>query len=486
MEHLLRMNFHDLQLEILLAVLGLGVLVLEALRPVKNVRALGIGLAALVGGLCWYSFTMQPAAPILGGLYHADAFAIFFQRLFLATTALVLLLAAEFSQRFRAGAAEFYVIVLFTSVGMMFTAAVDDFILMFVALELVTVGFYVLVSYLRGESLVLEAGLKYLLFGALASGVLVYGIAYVFGTTGSTRFDAVRGVLSTPGAISPALGFGLILTLAGLCFKIAAVPAQMWAPDVYQGAPTPTTAFLATGSKAAGFALLTRVLFTCFLPARPMWAMLILALAAISLLWGNLGAIAQTNLKRIFGYSSIAQAGYLLIGIAAVSKIGAAAVLFYIAQYTFTNLCAFFALVAVSNAGGTGDLDSLNGLHRRSPFLALALAIPMISLAGVPPTSGFFGKFMLFYAAIESGIHDPTMIALVLIACIGVIISLYFYFKIIKAAYFEDQPDATPIQVSAALRIGIIICLAAIIAFGVYPAPLWNAAQVAAASLGLP
>lgn len=481
------MNFHDIQLPTLLAILGLVVLVLEALRPAHCVRGLGIALAGLVGGLFCYSLTLTPsAAASMGGMYHLDAFALFFQRLFLAITALVLLMGAEFSHRFRAGAAEFFVIVLFSAVGMLFCAAVKDFILLFVALELVTVGFYVLVSYLRSDSRVLEAGMKYLVFGALASGVLVYGLAYVFGTTGSTRFEAVRDAIAA-GPISGALGFGIILTIVGLCFKIAAVPAQMWAPDVYQGAPTPTTAFLATGSKAAGFALLTRVLFTCFLPARPMWAALILALAALSLLWGNLGAIAQTNLKRIFGYSSIAHAGYLLIGIAAISATGAAAVLFYLVQYAFTTLCAFLVLVAVKNSNeDAGELDSLNGLHRRSPFLAASLALSMISLAGVPPMSGFFAKFMLFYAAIEHGIADATLLALVLIACVGVVISLYVYFKVIRAAYFEESTATQPIHLSAALRIGIIICLIVMIVAGVYPAPLWNTATAAASALGLP
>lgn len=481
------MNLHDLQLELLLAGLGLVVLVLESLRPVQCVRGLGIALAALVGAVFYHSLSIHPAAaPSLGGMYHLDAFALFFQRLFLAVTALVLLIGAEFSRHHRAGAAEFYVIVLFSAVGLLFCAAVTDFILLFVALELVTVGSYVLVGYLRHDSPALEAGMKYLIFGALASGVLVYGLAYVFGTTGSTRFADVAAVLATPGGLTMALGFGMLLTLAGLCFKIAAVPAQMWAPDVYQGAPTPTTAFLATGSKAAGFALLTRVLFTCFLPARPLWAALIMVLAAVSLLWGNLGAIAQTNLKRIFGYSSIAHAGYLLIGLAAVTEVGAAAVLFYLAQYALANLCAFLALVAVGNATEAGDLDSLRGLHRRSPLLAAALALPMISLAGVPPTAGFFGKFMLFYAAVEQGFANPWLIGLVLVACLGVLVSLYYYFKVIRAAYFEDQPDAAPIVLPAALRVGLWIGLAGIVVPGVWPKPLWEAAVHAAAALGLP
>lgn len=481
------MNFHDLQIEILLAVLGLVVLVLEAIRPIQCVRGLGIGLAALVGGLFYHSLSLQPeAAPILGGLYKLDGFAIFFQRLFLAITALVLLIGAEFSHRNRAGAAEFYVVTLFASVGMMFCAAVDDFILLFVALELMTVAFYVLVGYLRHDGLALESAMKYLLFGALASGVMVYGIAYVFGTTGSTKFDAIAAAIAGATGEHKALEFGMLLTLAGLFFKISAFPAQMWTPDVYQGAPTPTTAYLATGSKAAGFALLMRVLYTAFEPAQNLWVMLVVVLAGISLLYGNLGAIAQTNLKRLFGYSSIAHAGYLLIGIAACSTIGIAAVMFYLAQYAFTNLCAFLAIVAISNATESADISAVNGLHKRSPLLAAALALPMLSLAGVPPLSGFFGKFMLFYAAIDRGLQTPAMIVLVAVACVGVVVSLYYYFKVIRAAYFEDAPDAAPIHVPDTMRIAILACLAILLILGVYPRPLWQVAELAAKALGLP
>lgn len=481
------MNFHDFQVEILLALLGLVVLVLEALRPVQCVRGLGIGLAAMVGVLFYHSFSLQPAdAPLLGGLYKLDGLALFFQRLFLAVTALVLLLGAEFSHRNRAGAAEFYVVTLFAAVGMVFCSAVNDFILLFVALELMTVAFYVLVGYLRHEGLALESAMKYLLFGALASGVMVYGIAYVFGTTGSTKFDAIAAAIAGSTGEHKALEFGMLLTLAGLFFKISAFPAQMWTPDVYQGAPTPTTAFLATGSKAAGFALLLRVLFTAFAPAQGLWTMLIVVLAGVSLLYGNLGAIGQTNLKRLLGYSSIAHAGYLLIGIAACSAVGAAAVLFYLAQYAFANLCAFLAIVAISNAAGTADLPAVHGLHRRSPLLAAALALPMLSLAGVPPLSGFFAKFMLFYAAVDRGLQSPAMIALLAVACVGVVVSLYYYFKVIRAAYLEEAPDGAPIHLPAALRLSILACMAAIVLLGICPRPLFEAAQVAAQSLGLP
>lgn len=481
------MIWHSLQFEVLLAVLGLGVLVLEAVRPISYVRCLGLGLASLVALLLFHSFEIVPAAePILKGMYHLDAMALFLQRLFLALTAFVLVIGAEYSVRHPDGAAEFYVVTLFTAVGMLVCAAVDDFILLFVAVELVTVGFYVLVAYLRHESSSLEAGLKYLLFGGLASGVMVYGIAYVFGTTGATRFDAVAAALQAPDSMSMALGFGMLLTLVGLCFKIAAVPAQMWAPDVYQGAPTPTTAFLAVASKVAGFALLLRVLGHCFLPAQHLWAGLIAVLAGLSLLYGNLGAIGQTNLKRLMGYSSIAHAGYLLIGIAVVTTAGAAAVLFYLTQYALSGLCIFLVIVALEQAGVGAEIESLQGLHRRSPLLAAGLALPLLSLAGVPPLSGFFGKFMIFVAALQKGAWDPMLLALVLIACVGVLVSLYVYFRVIQVAYFEDRPEAQPLPVHPTVRVALILGLLLIVGLGVYPAPLWEAAKTAAAAIGLP
>ena len=314
----------------------------------------------------------------------------------------------------------------------------------------------------------------------------MYGIAYIFGTTGTTNFDKLAQILTMhAGTPAPALVLGMLLVLTGLGFKIASVPFQIWAPDVYQGAPTPVTAFLAVGSKAAGFALLLRVLFAGLLPVQSLWASLLLVLSAATLLYGNLGAIPQRNIKRLLGYSSIGHAGYMLMGIAAVNALGAGAVLFYLGQYAFTVLCAFLAIVAVTNATGSDEIPSFSGLGRRSPILGLALFLAMMSLAGIPPLSGFFGKFQLFAAVIERARTDWHYYVLAGIGAVAVVISLYFYLGVGKAIYLQEAEDASPIAVSKPMRAALYVCMIAMIGLGIFQRPLVDAAIRAANVFGL-
>jgi NADH-quinone oxidoreductase subunit N len=358
---------------------------------------------------------------------------------------------------------------------------VNDFVLLFVALELVTITFYVLASYLRRQVASLEAGTKYLVLGALSSGFTVYGIAYIFGTTGTTNFDKLSSQLSAlSGQPATAFTLGMLLVLTGLGFKIASVPFQIWAPDVYQGAPTPVTAFLAVGSKAAGFALLLRVLFAGLLPVQATWTGLLLVLSAATLLYGNLGAIPQRNIKRLLGYSSIGHAGYMLMGLAAGNALGAGAVLFYLGQYAFTNLCAFLAIVAITGATGSDEIPTFSGLGRRSPILGLALFLALMSLAGVPPLSGFFGKFQLFAAVIERARYDWHYYVLAGIGAAAVVISLYFYLNVGRAIYMQEAGDATPICVSTPMRVALYVCMAGMIGLGIFQRPLVDAAVKAA------
>jgi NADH-quinone oxidoreductase subunit N len=415
------------------------------------------------------------------GMYRFDAFALYFKRLFLLALAFVLVMAAEFSPRIESGMAEFYALLMFCATGMLLIASVNDFVLLFVALELVTITFYILASYLRRQVTSLEAGTKYLILGALSSGFTVYGIAYIFGTTGTTNFDTLSSQLSAiSGQSTMAFTFGMLLVLTGLGFKIASVPFQIWAPDVYQGAPTPVTAFLAVGSKAAGFALLLRVLYAGLLPVSGVWATLLLVLSAATLLYGNLGAIPQRNIKRLLGYSSIGHAGYMLMGIAAVNALGVGAVLFYLGQYAFTNLCAFLAIVAATAATGSDKISSFSGLGKRSPILGLALFLSMMSLAGVPPLSGFFGKFQLFAAVIERARYDWHYYVLAGIGAVAVVISLYFYLGIGRAIYLQEAEDPTPIPVSPAMRLALYACMLAMIGIGIFQRPLVDAAIKAA------
>ena len=481
------MALYPIQFECFVAGLAVLTLLGDAFKPSPDKRRLGYVLAAVVGLLLLYSFTWGVQVQdqtFFHGMYRFDAFALFFKRLFLLVLMFVLVMAAEFSPRIESGVAEFYALILLCGTGMLLTASVNDFILLFVSLELVTISFYVLVSYLRRQLPSLEAGTKYLVLGALSSGFNVYGIAYIFGTMGTTNFDKLSAQLSTLHAPpSAAFTFGLLLVLTGLGFKISSFPFQIWTPDVYQGAPTPVTAFLAVGSKTAGFALLLRVLFAGLLPVQSVWVNLLIVLASASLLYGNLGAIPQRNIKRLLGYSSIGHAGYMLMGVAAVNSIGAGAVLFYLGQYAFTNLCAFLAIVAVSNVTGSNEISSFSGLGKRSPILGAALFIAMLSLAGIPPLSGFFGKFYLFMAVITRAATDWHYYVLAGIGAVAVVISLYFYLGVAKAIYMqepEDPANAGPIPVSKPLRIALYVCMAAIIGLGIFQRPLVEAAIHAA------
>jgi NADH-quinone oxidoreductase subunit N len=470
------MSLYAAQLECLLAILGIGTLLTDALRPAASRRRLGYTLAVLVGITLLYSFTLRPLnETFFHGMYRLDTFALFFKRLFLLATAFVLLMGAEFAERFETGVAEFYALVLLCATGMLVIASVNDFILLFVALELVTITFYILTSFLRRQVQSLEAGTKYLILGALSSGFTVYGIAYIFGTTGTTNFDTLAGLLKN-GVPGSAFTLGMLLVLTGLGFKIASVPFQIWAPDVYQGAPTPVTAFLAVGSKAAGFALLLRVMFAGLLPVRGVWMPVLLVLSAATLIYGNLGAISQRNIKRLLGYSSIGHAGYMLMGVAAANQLGSEAVMFYLAQYAFTNLCAFLVIVAV----GREQIAEFAGLGKRSPILGVALLMAMASLAGIPPLSGFFGKFQLFAAVVQAAQADGRYYVLAFIGAAAVVVSLYYYFNVVRAVYMETGNEIAPIPVSLPVRGGLYVCMMAMIGLGIYQRPLVDAAKMAA------
>jgi NADH-quinone oxidoreductase subunit N len=473
-------SLYATQLECLLALLAIGTLLTDAFWPAGDKRKLGYVLAALVTAALATSFLMPTLRePLFHGMYRLDAFALFFKRLFLLATAFVLLMSAG---TFESGQAEFYALVLLCATGMLVIASVNDFILLFIALELVTITFYVLTSFLRRQLGSLEAGTKYLILGALSSGFTVYGIAYIFGTTGTTNFDKLAEIMGPQaGTLAPPFILGLLLVLTGLGFKIAAVPFQIWAPDVYQGAPTPVTAFLAVGSKAAGFALLLRVMLAGLLPVRAVWMPVLLVLAAATLVYGNLGAISQRNLKRLMGYSSIGHAGYMLMGIAAANQLGPQAVMFYLGQYAFTVLCAFLVIVAV----GREEIPEFAGLGKRSPILGVALFLSMASLAGIPPLSGFFGKFQLFAAVIEAARTNWHYYVLAGIGAGAVVVSLYYYFNVGRAIYIEEAKDNSPIPVSLPVRVGLYACMVAMIGLGIYQRPLVDAATTAAMVFGL-
>lgn len=469
------MDLYSIQLEVLLVLLGALALVARAVRPGLNPRWLGGALAVAVGGLFLYSFTLSPAAaPAFRGLCRLDPAALFFKRLLLGGTVIALVVAMEFPA-LRSAAVECFALMLFAAAGMLLLASVNDFVLLFVALELVTICFFAMTSLLRKDPAGLEAGMKYLIMGALSASLTIYGIAYIYGATGQTQFDGVRMAMSNGAAA--AYRFGFLLVLIGIGFKAAMVPLQVWAPDVYQGGPTPAVAFLASGSKVAGFVLLLRLAAAGLVPAEGGWLILLVWLAGITLLYGTLGALGQTDLKRLLGYSSIAHAGYLLMGLAVGTPVGRTAMSCYLAQYMFTVLAAFLVVSVIGTAAGSTDGRGLAGLHRRSPFAAFALFLAMMSLAGVPPLSGAVAKFLVLLEVMRLGASNGAYYVLAGVGAASVVISLAFYFSVLRAALLAPDNGAARIELSVPTRLALTVCVIVMIGLGVWPAPLLQAAS---------
>lgn len=479
-------------LELAVLALGLGLLLIDLWTAPERKRFLGYGAAAALGLVLVYSFVRfgdgEPQYAF-GGSYVMDGMALFFKRFFLVAAVIVLIMSVEFSDRILAGVTEYYALIVFALSGMMFAASANDFMMLFVSVELVTVTFYVLISFQRSRLPSLEAGIKYLILGALSTAFTVYGIALVFGTSGTMKFTELTNLQSTLASNNLFLA-GLLLVVIGLGFKIAAFPVQIWAPDVYQGSPAPTAAFLAVGSKATGFVLLLRVLFSAVPEVTAQWTQLLIVMSAVTILYGNLCAIPQRNVKRLLGYSSIAQAGYLLLGVAAMagnvrnSSAGGSAVLYYLSGYLFTILAAFTVITLVLRRIDVEDLSGLAGLGQRSPLLAAAMTLAMVSLAGIPPLAGFFGKFLLFKAALEQGAHNHAYYWLVGIAIAGVVISIWYYFGVIRAIYWSRDPfDLSPIFISLPIRLALGVCIIGMLLLGLFPAPMVNATEKAAKAL---
>jgi NADH-quinone oxidoreductase subunit N len=463
-----------------IAVLVLGILVLMVESFFERVAKERLAFAAIIGlaAILLASFHLAPveAHSQTAGFwqfYTADALAIFFKRFSLLTTIIVLIMMIDYAPVVRhfmpanakqTGLGEFFALPIFTCAGLMYMASAIDFIMIFVSLELVTISFYVLVSFTRRNPLTLEAGVKYLVLSALSTGFLLYGITWIFGATGETNLQGISAALIAAGVEEGPALFGMVLVLVGLGFKIAAVPFQIYVPDVYQGAPTPVTAFLSVGSKAAGFVVLLRVLQPFMM--MPQVERLLVAIALATLLYGNLAALPQGNLKRLLAYSSIAHAGYLLVAIVCLDG---RAVTFYLVGYLLMTLLSFAVLIVVARQTGE-EIADFDGLGKRSPFLAFAMLIAMASLAGVPLTVGFFGKFLVFVTAIA---HHQT--ALVVVGAFTVACGFYYYLKVIRAMYWNSARTTERIPVSGLSRLTMTALMIAIIWLGVYPQPILKA-----------
>jgi NADH-quinone oxidoreductase subunit N len=483
------MNASLMTLEVCVMALGVVLMLADFWMPAERKKFAGYAAVAALAGLLVVSLSGHGTCSLSGtafnGMFIEDALAVFFKRFFIVAAILVLFMSVEFSDRIAAGIGEYYSLIVFALAGMLFAASANDFTMLFVSIELITITFYVLTSFQRGRLVSLEAGVKYLILGALSSAFLVFGIALVWGTTGKLNFNDL-GQVSAQFLDNKIFLLGVLFVLVGLGFKIAAFPFQIWAPDVYQGAPTPTTAFLAVGSKAAGFVLLLRVLFTAFPEVTKHWANLLIVISGITILYGNLCALPQRNLKRLLGYSSIAHAGYLLLGVAALSASGQAALLYYLAGYLFTVIAAFTVICLVMRHLESEDISSLAGLNKRSPLLAATMTLAMVSLAGIPPLAGFFGKFLLLKAVIQqaqaTGNHAYYCLAFT--ALVGVVISLYYYFGVVRAIYWSrDATGLSLIELSTPIKLSICVCIAGMFWLGVFPNALVNFAALAVQAL---
>ncbi|MDP7012246.1 MAG: NADH-quinone oxidoreductase subunit N [Verrucomicrobiota bacterium] len=488
------MNLPLISLEIGVAIIGVLVLLADLWTPKERKRQLGwfvvLGLAVLFGfGL--KNIADPSPAQILG--YKKDSLTIFFQGFFVMAGILVTLLTISYANRIRSAISEMYALTCFALTGMLFTAAATSFVMLFVAVELITITFYVLTSFERNRLRSLEAGVKYLILGAAASAIMVFGIALIYGSTGTMEFSDINQKLKADGYQHLMLfELGMLLLLGGLAFKVAAVPFQLWAPDVYQGAPTPVTAFLATGSKTAGFVLLLRVLHEVSPDILDeSWLRQLLAIiAGATILYGSLCALRQRNLKRLLGYSGIASAGYALLGVVALNSVGTQAVLFYLVGYTFAVLAAFTVIAMVTEKADDEDISVLANLHQRSPLFAVTLTLAILSLAGVPPLAGFFGKFLLLKAAFGAAGADPIMPWVICIAIVSAVISLYYYFGIIREIYWgsgqywrEKKQKADLIECPDTADIVVLVCVFGMLALGLFPEPVLNLAKDASTAL---
>lgn len=487
--------------------LGAGTLVLFVLdlfwrRSAARVRAL-TAAALVVFGIAAALLAAQPPVPgtLFNGMIASDAFATFFKWLFLAAGALTVAIAAQGKAFPPARVGEFYALLVAVVLGMFLMASATDLLMMYLALELVSMTSYVLAGFRKGDRKAAEASLKYVIYGGVASGVMLFGMSYLYGLLGTTHVLAFGGRIAALGATGlplagarVALVVAVVFVLAGIGYKVAAVPWHMWCPDVYEGAPTPFTAFLSVGPKAAGFAMAIRFFGSALatpgaggldaVVAGVPWPAVVGVLSAVTMTLGNLTALAQTNLKRLLAYSSIAHAGYILMGLSAASATGVQAVMIYLLVYLVMNLGAFLVVIYVADATGSESILDYRGLARRNPFPAVAFAIFLFSLTGIPPFAGFAGKWYVFYALFERipGPGGGWYALLALVGAVNTAISLYFYVRIVRAMFIDPPFAEDPSPLRAPRGYGVLLGAfsALILVFGLWWRPMidWTAASL--------
>lgn len=470
------MNIALLTSEIAVVILALLMIVFDLLMPRQETRR-SLGYFAVCGllGILVYNFNQYgTSATVYNGLFVVDNFALFFKQLFMVATLLTLLVSFDYVEGLTHNTGEFYALLLLGLVGMMVMASANDLLTLFIGLELMTIVFYILVGFDLESVKSSEAGIKYLILGSVSSAVLLYGMSWVYGTTGSIALSQIAAHINA----SPAMLLGLGLIIAGFCFKLSIVPFHMWAPDVYEGAPIPITAMLAAASKAAGFSVLLRVFLVAFSDLQAYWMPIVSVLAAVSMIVGIVVAIWQTNIKRMLAYSSIAQAGYILSGLLAADAAGVKGMLFYAVLYMVANVGAFAVTIALNNQYGSDNIDDLSGLSQKSPLLAVVMTVSLLSMAGLPPMAGFVGKMYIFMAITAKGYFWLAVLGFVMS-----MVSVYYYMLVVRAMYGKEPKHQQEFNSSGSLRIVALLSLIATLFIGIYPGPLAELANAAARTL---
>lgn len=461
--------FYPLIPEILLTVLAVGVLVLDLFLEEYKKSLLGyVSVAGLICILIVIPFTLNDT-PFFGAMIISDNFSAFFDVIFILAAIITILLSTEYLSKNGIQRGEFYYLVLFATLGMMVMAGSYDLISMYVSLELMALSVYILVAFRENNKLSIEAALKYFILGAFSSAILLYGITFIYGFTGSTNLNAIA-LYMTDTSFQPIYLLGVFLIIVGFCFKVAAFPFHVWTPDAYEGAPTPVTAFMSVAPKAAAFAVFLRVFIVAFPDLQPFWSEILWVISILTMLFGSVVAIAQKNIIRMLAYSSIAHVGTILIGLLVFNTMGLAGVLYYLLVYAFMNLGAFSVIIFCIGKNRKGefikDYKGLAGIH---PVITFLLALFFLSLAGVPPTGGFVAKFYILAAAIDEGYY--------ILATVGVVstaISLFFYVRVIFYMYMREPETDKKLSISMHGKLILGLLALGVIILGVYPAPFIN------------
>jgi NADH-quinone oxidoreductase subunit N len=472
-----RADYAAITPEIVLTLFGLGILLIDFLIREKRDKYLnavaaliGLGMASVQLVRFWRGALLPLPYSGFGGAFTLDSFAIYFKLIVLIATALVVLISIKYLEIEEAHLGEYYALLMFSGVGMMFMASGRDLIILFVSLEVMALCEYVLTGFLRGSRRSNEAAMKFFLLGAFSSGLLLYGMSLLYGIGNSTNLAVIAGRLADRPSPDPLSWMAMITLLAGLFFKVAAVPFHQWTPDAYEGAPTSITAFISVAPKAASFAILLRILLVGIWPLRTEWQMLTIGVAVATLVVGNLAAITQTNIKRFFGYSTISHVGYLLLGLVAVADEdpeGLTAIVIYLLVYCFMNLGAFAVIIMMRRRNLIGEeIADLAGLMGRAPGVAILMLIFLLSLAGIPPTAGFIGKYFILLALIQTRHY-----LLALLAVAFAVVALYYYFRIVVAMFMKKAPDAVPLATSPGVAVALGVTLAATLGVGICPQP---------------